>query len=117
MLIASVCPDANHTDGEERKGAGGFLSPVEHPFNVSLQLLPRPLALFQRSTNQSRGLLQEWESNKNVMAQISISHVWNKTNSGKKKKAINPNTNNDVGCPIFYSMDLTCATSDPHGSF
>ena len=72
--------------GEERKGAGGFLSPVEHPFNVSLQLLPRPLALFQRSTNQSRGLLQEWESNTNVMAQISISHVWNKTNSGKKKK-------------------------------
>lgn len=56
MLMASVCTDANPTNREEKtRGGGGFtfLCETFFFFNVSQQLLPRPLSLHLRSTNKT----------------------------------------------------------------
>lgn len=75
MLMANVCTDANPTNREEKtRGRGGFTFLCEtFFFNVSQQLLPRPLSLRLRSTNQNWVLLRVYVSTKIFTAQISIS--------------------------------------------
>lgn len=76
-------------------------------FNVSQQLLPRPLSLHLRSTNQNRVLRRVCEH-----LLPSPDFYFLSVKQGNLGKSIAANTNKHVQCCIFYSVSLTGAMPD-----